>query len=190
MVAYMRPFVIVSIGVLADFESLYLTNLIFPDVYSVVYSVPYVLPFSLIPLDAPLPPITFGLPEFFLECPDPNNIFFASVWDSSIKNDGLRFQASDHLLVSPCEQFLRFFTALRAYTGHCNCAPNRFAVKTPFIAGFITPANRWDDCNSMFLQICPNPMLPVVVVNLHRLGKIRIQGEIRCHNATKLLEHG
>ncbi len=106
MVAYMRPFVIVSIGVLADFESLYLTNLIFPDVYSVVYSVPYVLPFSLIPLDAPLPPITFGLSEFFLECPDPNNIFFASVWDSSIKNDGLRFQTSDHLLISPRKQFL------------------------------------------------------------------------------------
>ena len=40
--------------------------------------------------------------------------------------------------------------------------------------------NCWNNCNSMFFPKCTNPMLSVVIINLHRNRKIRVQRKIWC----------
>lgn len=80
------PLVIVSIGVFADVLSLYLTNLILPDWYSVLYSVPYALPLLLIPLDEPRPPNISLLSELFLKSVYMYNVSLTLIRNAAVKH--------------------------------------------------------------------------------------------------------
>ena len=65
----------------------------------------------------------------------------------------------------------------------------RFSIKAPFVATFVAPTDRRDHLHTIFLQVCTDPVLPVMIVYLNSFWIVGIHAKIRCHYILKFLQH-